>query len=138
MSRATTPDTPPAASSERMSHRQILEALSGLLLGLFVTLLSSTVVSAALPRIITELGGGQTAYTWVITSTLLATTASTPIWGKLADLLNRKLLVQISLGIFVVSSALAGLSQSSPVLIGFRTLQGLGAGGMTALAVVVI
>jgi EmrB/QacA subfamily drug resistance transporter len=121
-----------------MTHRQVLEALSGLLLGLFVTLLSSTVVSAALPRIITDLGGGQSAYTWVITSTLLATTASTPIWGKLADLLNRKLLIQISLLLFVASSALAGLSQSAGMLIGFRVLQGLGAGGMTALAVVVI
>jgi EmrB/QacA subfamily drug resistance transporter len=130
--------TAPAAQPGAMTHRQVLEALSGLLLGLFVTLLSSTVVSAALPRIITELGGGQSAYTWVITSTLLATTASTPIWGKLADLLNRKLLVQISLVIFVASSALAGLSQSAGMLIAFRVLQGLGAGGMTALAVVVI
>jgi EmrB/QacA subfamily drug resistance transporter len=121
-----------------MTQREVLESLSGLLLGLFVTLLSSTVVSAALPQIITELGGGQSAYTWVITSTLLATTASTPIWGKLADLLDRKLLVQLSLVIFVASSALAGLSQSAGMLIGFRVLQGIGAGGMTALAVVVI
>ncbi len=128
----------PADKHPAMSHRQVLEALSGLLLGLFVTLLSSTVVSAALPRIISELGGGQSAYTWVITSTLLATTASTPIWGKLADLLNRKLLVQIALIMFVVSSALAGLSQSAAMLIGFRVLQGLGAGGMTALSVIVI
>lgn len=128
----------PADIHPAMSHRQVLEALSGLLLGLFVTLLSSTVVSAALPRIISELGGGQSAYTWVITSTLLATTASTPIWGKLADLLNRKLLVQIALIMFVVSSALAGLSQSAAMLIGFRVLQGLGAGGMTALSVIVI
>jgi EmrB/QacA subfamily drug resistance transporter len=121
-----------------MTHREILEALSGLLLGLFVTLLSTTVVSAALPRIIADLGGGQSAYTWVVTSTLLATTASTPIWGKLADLLDRKLLTQISLVIFVLGSALAGLSQSPGVLIAFRAVQGLGAGGMTALAVVVI
>jgi EmrB/QacA subfamily drug resistance transporter len=127
-----------SAALAPMGRRQVLEALSGLLLGLFVTLLSSTVVSAALPRIISELGGGQSAYTWVITSTLLATTASTPIWGKLADLLNRKLLVQISLIIFVASSALAGLSQSASMLIAFRFVQGLGAGGMTALAVVVI
>ncbi len=126
------------AASAAMTHRQVLESLSGLLLGLFVALLSSTVVSAALPRIITDLGGGQTAYTWVITSTLLATTASTPIWGKLADLLDRKLLVQLALAIFVISSMLAGLSQSSGMLIGFRVLQGIGAGGMTALVVVVI
>jgi EmrB/QacA subfamily drug resistance transporter len=121
-----------------MTRRQVLEALSGLLLGLFVTMLSSTVVSAALPRIITDLGGGQSTYTWVITSTLLATTASTPIWGKLADLLNRKLLVQVALVVFVASSALAGLSQSAGTLIAFRVLQGLGAGGLMALAVVVI
>jgi EmrB/QacA subfamily drug resistance transporter len=129
---------PAQAGPAAMTHREVLEALSGLLLGLFVTLLSSTVVSAALPRIISDLGGGQTAYTWVITATLLSTTASTPIWGKLADLLNRKLLVQISLVLFVASSALAGLSQSAAVLIAFRVVQGLGAGGMTALAVVVI
>jgi EmrB/QacA subfamily drug resistance transporter len=129
---------PPPVEPEPMTRRQVLEALSGLLLGLFVTLLSSTVVSAALPRIITDLGGGQSAYTWVITSTLLATTASTPIWGKLADLLNRKVLVQVALVMFVASSALAGLSQSPGALIGFRVLQGLGAGGLTALAVVVI
>jgi EmrB/QacA subfamily drug resistance transporter len=134
----TEPPPPAAPVAAPMTHREVLEALSGLLLGLFVTLLSSTVVSAALPRIISELGGGQSAYTWVITATLLATTASTPIWGKLADLLNRKLLVQLSLTLFVVSSALAGLSQSAPMLIAFRTVQGLGAGGMTALAVVVI
>lgn len=121
-----------------MSHRQVLEALSGLLLGLFVTILSSTVVSTSLPRIVADLGGGQSAFTWVITSTLLALTASTPIWGKLADLVSRKLLVQIALGIFVVGSALAGLAQSSGELIAFRVLQGLGAGGLTALAQVIM
>jgi EmrB/QacA subfamily drug resistance transporter len=130
--------TSTSADAPAMSHRQVLEALSGLFLGLFVTLLSSTVVSAALPRIISDLGGGQSAYTWVITSTLLAMTASTPIWGKLADLLNRKMLVQIALTLFVAGSALAGLSQNAPTLIAFRVVQGLGAGGMTALAVVVI
>jgi EmrB/QacA subfamily drug resistance transporter len=130
----------PAADPEApsSSKREVLTALSGLLLGLFVTLLSSTVVSAALPTIVADLGGGQSAYTWVITSTLLATTASTPIWGKLADLFNRKLLVQVALVLFVASSALAGLSTSASMLISFRVLQGLGAGGMTALAVVVI
>lgn len=74
----------------------------------------------------------------MITSTLLSMTASTPIWGKLADLFDRKLLVQLSLIIFVAGSALAGLSQSAEMLIAFRVVQGLGAGGMTALAVVVI
>jgi EmrB/QacA subfamily drug resistance transporter len=126
------------AAARSMSHRQVLEALSGLLLGLFVTILSSTVVSTSLPRIIADLGGGQSAYTWVVTSTLLALTVSTPIWGKLADLVDRKLLVQLALVIFVAGSALAGLSRSSGELIAFRVLQGLGAGGLTALALVIM
>ncbi|MFD7817464.1 MDR family MFS transporter [Streptomyces sp. NPDC059785] len=121
-----------------MSHRQIMEALSGLLLGLFVAILSSTVVSNALPRIISDLDGTQSAYTWVVTSTLLATTVSTPIWGKLADLTSKKLLVQLSLVIFIVGSAAAGLSQNTGMLITFRVVQGLGAGGLTALAQVIL
>ncbi|MFF8948783.1 MDR family MFS transporter [Streptomyces sp. NPDC014940] len=121
-----------------MTHRQIMEALSGLLLGLFVAILSSTVVSNALPRIIADLHGGQSAYTWVVTSTLLANTVSTPIWGKLADLTSKKLLVQLSLVVFIVGSAAAGLSQNTGMLIGFRVVQGLGAGGLTALAQVIL
>ncbi|MEV4613293.1 MDR family MFS transporter [Kitasatospora sp. NPDC049258] len=117
-----------------MSHRQVLEALSGLLLGLFVAVLSSTVVSNALPRILTDLHGGESAYTWVITAALLSLTASTPIWGKLSDLVSKKLLVQIALVIYIASSALAGLSQNTGELIACRVLQGVGAGGVTALA----
>ncbi len=115
------------------SRRDVLVPLSGLLLGMFVAMLASTVVSSSLPKIIGDLGGTQAGYTWVVTSTLLATTVSTPIWGKLADLTNRKLLIQLSLVVFVVGSALAGLSQSTEMLIFFRVLQGLGAGGLTAL-----
>jgi EmrB/QacA subfamily drug resistance transporter len=119
-------------------HREVLEAMSGLLLGMFVAILSSTIVSAALPRIITDLGGGQSSYTWVVTSTLLALTVSTPIWGKLADLTDRKLLVQLALIIYAVGSVLAGLSQSTSFLIACRVLQGVGAGGMTALVQVIL
>ncbi|MEV4478798.1 MDR family MFS transporter [Micromonospora coxensis] len=129
---------PTRATAVDMTHRQILEALSGLLLGMFVAILSSTVVSNALPRIITELKGGQSAYTWVVTSTLLATTATTPIWGKLADLTSKKILVQLSLAIFVLGSVLAGLSQSTGQLIACRVVQGVGAGGLTALAQVIM
>ena len=92
----------PGSPAAPMSHREVLEALSGLLLGMFVAMLSSTVVANALPTIIGDLGGGESAYTWVVTATLLATTATTPIWGKLADLFSRKMLVQIGLVIFVV------------------------------------
>jgi EmrB/QacA subfamily drug resistance transporter len=121
-----------------MTHRQILEALSGLLLGMFVAILSSTVVSNALPRIITELHGTESSYTWVVTSTLLALTATTPIWGKLADLTSKKLLVQLALAIYVLGSILAGLAQSTGELIACRAIQGIGAGGLTALAQIIM
>lgn len=122
-----------APDAPTKSRREVLVPLSGLLLGLFVAMLASTVVSSSLPKIIGDLGGNQAGYTWVVTATLLATTVSTPIWGKLADLTNRKLLIQLSLIVFVVGSGLAGLSQSTEMLIFFRVLQGLGAGGLTAL-----
>src|ERR687886_522301 len=109
---ATIDSPAPEVNAQGMTHRQVLEAMSGLMLGMFVAILSSTVVSTALPRIISDLGGSQSSYTWVVTSTLLALTVSTPIWGKLADLFDRKLLVQSGLVIFVLGSALAGLSNS--------------------------
>ncbi|MFC5929333.1 MDR family MFS transporter [Cryobacterium melibiosiphilum] len=129
---------PMIAADGTMTHRQVLEALSGLLLGMFVSILAGTVVSTSLPVIIADLGGGQSSYTWVITATLLATTVSTPIWGKFADLFNRKLLIQLSLVIFVLGSALAGFSQDTGTLIGFRVLQGLGAGGLAALSQIIM
>jgi len=121
-----------------MTHRERLESLSGLLLVLFVALLSSTVVSTALPKIIGALNGSQTQYTWVVTATLLAATASTPIWGKLADLLNKKLLVQIAIVVFVVGSIVAGFAQNAGELIAARAFQGIGVGGLQALVQVVI
>ena len=133
-----TPGTPPGAPAEPMAHREVLEALSGLLLGLFVAMLSSTVVSNALPRIVADLGGSESGYTWVVVATLLTTTASTPIWGKLADLFSKKVLVQLALVIFVVGSILAGLAPSMGFLIGARAVQGVGVGAMTALVQVVI
>src|ERR671911_559935 len=102
-----------------MTHRQIMEALTGLLLGMFVAMLSSTIVSNALPEIIRDLDGTQSAYTWVVTAALLSMTVTTPLWGKLADLFSKKLLVQIALVIFVIGSALAGISQNTGTLIAF-------------------
>jgi EmrB/QacA subfamily drug resistance transporter len=127
-----------ASPDGSMSHRQVLEALSGLLLGMFVSILASTVVSTSLPVIISDLDGTQSAYTWVVTATLLATTVSTPVWGKFADLFNRKLLIQLALAIFVIGSALAGFSQNTETLIVFRVLQGLGAGGLAALSQIIM
>ncbi|MFJ9827021.1 MDR family MFS transporter [Streptomyces sp. NPDC101160] len=121
-----------------MTHRQIMEALSGLLLGMFVAILSSTIVSNALPQIISDLGGGQSAYTWVVTAALLAMTATTPLWGKLADLFSKKLLVQIALVVYVAGSVVAGLSQNTGMLIACRVVQGIGVGGLTALSQIIL
>ena len=121
-----------------MTHAQILEAMSGLMLSMFVAMLSATVVSNALPRILHELHGGASAYTWVVSATLLTTTASTPIWGKLSDLVSKKLLMQTALVIFALSSICAGLSRSVAVLIAFRACQGIGAGGIMAMTQVIM
>jgi EmrB/QacA subfamily drug resistance transporter len=135
---AAVTDAAPVEAEGRMTHREVLEALSGLLIGMFVAMLSSTVVTNALPRIISDLGGGESAYTWVITATLLTTTATTPIWGKLADLFSRKLLVQLALVIYVAGSAIAGFAPNIAWLIGARAVQGIGVGGLTALVQVVM
>ncbi|MFE9453061.1 MFS transporter [Streptomyces sp. NPDC006739] len=127
-----------ATADAPMTHRQIMEALSGLLLGMFVAILSSTIVSNALPHIIGDLGGGQSAYTWVVTAALLSMTAATPLWGKLADLYSKKALVQIALVIYVLGSAAAGLSQNAGMLIACRVVQGIGVGGLSALAQIVM
>ena len=86
----TTPRAETAsAAGAPMTKRETLEALSGLLLALFVGLLSSTIVANALPTITSKLEGTQSQYTWVVTAALLAATAATPLWGKLADLLSK-------------------------------------------------
>lgn len=121
-----------------MDHRHVMRALSGLLIVLFVAMISSTVVSVALPQIIGSLNGTQSQYTWVVTAMLLASTASTPIWGKLADLFSKKLLLQISIGIFVVASIACGFAQSTEQLIAFRAVQGLGMGALQVLVQVII
>ncbi|MFF4020205.1 MFS transporter [Streptomyces sp. NPDC001843] len=127
-----------AGADAPMTHRQIMEAISGLLLGMFVAILSSTIVTNALPHIISDLGGGQSAYTWVVTAALLSMTAATPLWGKLADLYSKKALVQIALVIYVLGSAAAGLSQNPGMLIACRVVQGIGVGGLSALAQIVM
>jgi EmrB/QacA subfamily drug resistance transporter len=105
---------------------------------MFVSMLASTVVSTSLPVIIHDLDGNQTAFTWVVTATLLTTAISTPIWGKLADLTNRKVLYQLAIVIFVLATAAAGFSQNPEMLIAFRAVQGIGAGGLAALSQVLM
>ncbi|MEV5961898.1 MFS transporter [Kribbella sp. NPDC051952] len=135
----TAPATAVAPSADpELSHREILEILAGLLAALFTAVLSSTIVSNALPTIIADLEGSQTQYTWVITASLLAMTVSTPVWGKLSDLISKKLLVQLAIVMFVTGSALAGAAHNVPFLIGARVLQGLAMGGLMALAQAII
>jgi EmrB/QacA subfamily drug resistance transporter len=129
----TTPTTTPT-----LSPRQTIQAMSGLMMGLFVAILAGTVVSTALPRIIHDLGASQSSYTWVVTLELLTMTATVPLWGKLADLYNNKLLIQLSLSFFVVGSLVAGFAPNIEVLLGSRVLQGLGGGGLTALVQIVM
>ncbi|WP_231953719.1 MDR family MFS transporter [Actinoplanes derwentensis] len=121
-----------------MSHREVIQALSGLMLGMFVSILASTVVANALPRIIADLNGSQSVYTWIVTTELLAMTATVPLWGKMADLYSKKLLIQLSLGLFVVGSLVAGFTPNVEILLVSRVIQGVGAGGMTALALIVM
>ncbi|WP_251023945.1 MDR family MFS transporter [Arthrobacter sp. ISL-65] len=121
-----------------MTHRQIMEALTGLLAAFFTAILSSTIVANALPTIMSELKGTQTDFAWVITAALLANAATTPVWGKLADLFDKKVLVQLSIVIFVAGSVMAGLSQTIPLLLTARVVQGIAMGGLTALAQAII
>lgn len=118
-------EAPPGAS--------ILKILSGLLMGLLVAILSSSIVSTSIPRIVNDLAGSQATFTWVVTATLLAITVSTPIWGKLADLLDRKALLQAALVIFIAGSLMAGAAPEPGTLIAGRVIQGLGAGGLMTL-----
>jgi EmrB/QacA subfamily drug resistance transporter len=130
MTTTTSHGTTPA----QLSHREIMEVLAGLLSALFVALISTTIVSTALPTIIGTLEGSQTQYTWVVTASLLAMTVTGPIWSKLADLYDKKLLVQLSIVVFLVGSLAAGSVQNVPELLGARAIQGLGMGGLIALS----
>jgi EmrB/QacA subfamily drug resistance transporter len=103
------------------------------MLALFVSTFSSTIVSSALPKIIGAVHGSQTQYTWVVTASLLTTTATTPIWGKLADLFSKKVLVQVAIAIFILSALASGISQTATQLIAARAVQGIAVGGVQAL-----
>ena len=124
-------------AQHQLSHRQILIAFSGLLLGMLLGALDQTVVATALPTIVRDLGG-LSQLSWVVTAYLLASTASIPLWGKLGDLYGRKRLFQLALAVFLTGSALCGIAASIGQLIGFRALQGLGAGGLFTLAMATV
>lgn len=137
---ATTESAPRTESVPALGSpsRGVLPVMIALMMSMFVSMLATTVVGSSLPVIIADLGGDQSAFTWVVTATLLATTVSTPVWGKIADLANRKLLLMLALTIFVVSTAIAGMSGSVTMLITMRVFQGLGGGGLAALSQIVM
>src|SRR6476659_2665592 len=110
-----------------LSHRQIIITLFGLMAGVLLAALDQSIVGTALPRIVSELGGLD-KLAWVVTAYLLTSTAATPLWGKISDLYGRRHIFQVAIGIFLIGSALAGLSQNMTQLIGFRALQGIGGG----------
>jgi EmrB/QacA subfamily drug resistance transporter len=116
-----------------LSHKQILTILSGLLLGMLLAALDQTIVSTAMPSIVGDLHGLE-HIAWVTTAYLLASTVTTPMWGKLGDLFGRKYLFQTAIVIFLIGSVLSGLAQTMTQLIAFRAIQGLGAGGLMVLA----
>ncbi|WP_405391135.1 MDR family MFS transporter [Streptomyces sp. NBC_01102] len=127
----------PLAPGEGRSRRGVLVAIGALLLGMLLAALDQTIVSTALPTIVSELGGLD-HLSWVVTAYMLAATAATPLWGKLGDQYGRKKLFQTAIVIFLIGSALCGVAQNMPQLIGFRALQGLGGGGLMVLSMAIV
>jgi len=125
------------APGGQLSHRQVLVVFSGLMLGMLLAALDQTIVATALPTIVANLHGTNHLQ-WVVTSYLLASTITTPLYGKLSDLYGRKGVFQIAIVVFLVGSALSGLSRNMNELILFRGVQGVGAGGLIALAMAII
>ncbi|MFJ4579202.1 MDR family MFS transporter [Streptomyces echinatus] len=115
----------------------VLVPIGALLLGLLLAALDQTIVSTALPTIVSDLGGLE-HLSWVVTAYLLASTAATPLWGKLGDQYGRKRLFQTAIVIFLIGSALCGMAQDMPQLIAFRALQGLGGGGLMVLSMAIV
>ncbi len=119
------------------SHRQILVILGALLTGMFLAALDQSIVGTALPQITSDLQG-LNKLSWVVTAYLLASTAATPLWGKISDLYGRRLIFQAAIVTFLIGSALCGFARNIDELIAFRALQGIGGGGLMALALATI
>ncbi|MFD5772514.1 MDR family MFS transporter [Streptomyces fungicidicus] len=130
------PPTGDAGDREHVSGN-VMVSIGALLLGLLLAALDQTIVATALPTIVSELGGLE-HLSWVVTAYLLASTAATPLWGKLGDQYGRKRLFQTAIVIFLVGSALCGAAQDMSQLIAFRALQGLGGGGLIVLSMAIV
>ena len=127
----------PETSPTGMTHRQIMAVLAGLMLGMFLAALDQTIVATALPTMVGDLGGLE-HLSWVVTAYLLTSTVSAPLYGKISDLYGRKIVFQAAIIIFLVGSALCGLSQNMGQLIAWRAVQGLGAGGLFVVAMTIV
>lgn len=119
------------------SQPRVLVSIGALLLGMLLAALDQTIVSTALPTIVSDLGGMK-HLSWVVTAYMLAATAATPLWGKLGDQYGRKKLFQGAIVIFLIGSVLCGIAQDMPQLIAFRALQGLGGGGLMVLSMAIV
>ena len=140
------PNIAPGPSGDYLSHRQILVVLGGLMAGMFLAALDQSIVGVALPRITSELGGLD-KLSWVVTAYLLTSTAATPLWGKISDIRGRRPMFQAAIVVFLIGSLICGFSLEIAdflnvpginVMIAGRAVQGLGGGGLMALALAVI
>jgi EmrB/QacA subfamily drug resistance transporter len=120
-----------------LTHREIIQVMIGLMAGVFLAALDQSIVGTALPRIVSDLGGLE-HLSWVVTAYLLTSTASTPLWGKISDLYGRRPMFQAAIVIFLIGSVISGAANSMGMLIGARAVQGLGGGGLMALALAII
>src|SRR4029077_13843261 len=127
----------PQNGGDMLSGRALTTVFAALMLGMFLAALDQKIVSTALPTIVGDLGG-LNHLSWVVTSYLLASTCSTPIYGKLGDMYGRKPVFLAAIIIFLVGSMLAGLSETMVQLIAFRAIQGAGAGGLMVSAQAII
>jgi EmrB/QacA subfamily drug resistance transporter len=126
-----------SAAPIQESNRKIMLVFAGVMLGMFLAALDQTIVATALPTIVGDLGGAN-HLSWVVTAYMLASTATTPLWGKLGDMFGRKTVFQICIVIFLIGSALCGQAHNMVQLISFRGLQGIGGGGLMVLSMAII
>ena len=119
------------------SNRKVMLVFAGVMLGMFLAALDQTIVATALPTIVGDLGGAN-HLSWVVTAYMLASTATTPLWGKLGDMFGRKTVFQICIVIFLIGSVLCGQAHNMVQLISFRGLQGIGGGGLMVLSMAII
>lgn len=120
-----------------MTRNKVIVVTTGIMFGLFMASMEVTVVATAMPTIVSQLGG-LAIYSWVFTAYMLASTTTVPIYGKLADLYGRRPVYLASMGLFLLGSLLSGAAQSMLQLVAFRTIQGLGAGGLIPLALTMV